>query len=82
MTSQLWDGHAAHGYDESTAAMPTGAAVDFLAPLAPLAPNGRALAFAIGTGRVAVPLSDRGIEAPFTADSRAHISIWQKPETP
>ncbi|MEV6629969.1 hypothetical protein AB0M54_04360 [Actinoplanes sp. NPDC051470] len=79
MTSQLWDEHAAHGYDESTAAMPTGAAVDFLAPLAP---NGRALEFAIGTGRVAVPLSDRGIEAPFTADSRAHISIWQKPETP
>lgn len=79
MTSQLWDEHAAHGYDESTAAMPTEAAVDFLAPLAT---NGRALEFAIGTGRVAVPLSERGIEVAGIDRSTAMLShLRAKPQS-
>jgi len=47
-------GDVATRYDESTAGMP---AVDFLAPLA----QGGALELAIGTGRIAVPLAERGI---------------------
>lgn len=57
-----FDEHVAARYDESAAEMfdstvitPT---VDFLAALAA---NGRALEFGIGTGRIAIPLSQRGI---------------------
>ncbi len=59
----IFDAEAAARYDESAAPMfhpavlePT---VDFLAGLAG---NGRALEFAIGTGRVAVPLAQRGVD--------------------
>jgi SAM-dependent methyltransferase len=58
MTSQLWDSYRAEGYDEGTGWMATEAAVDFLAALAP---GGSAVEFAIGTGRVGVPLSQRGV---------------------
>ncbi len=52
----------AAGYDEASTDMYApdvlGPAVDFLAALAP---GGRALEFAIGTGRVALPLRERGL---------------------
>ena len=50
-------GEVAERYDESTAGMPVEPVVDFLAPLA----GGGALELAIGTGRIALPLAERGI---------------------
>jgi SAM-dependent methyltransferase len=50
-------GEVAERYDSSTAGMPVEPVVDFLAPLA----GGGALELAIGTGRIAVPLAERGI---------------------
>jgi SAM-dependent methyltransferase len=50
-------GPVAERYDESTADMPVQPVVDFLAPLA----GGGALELAIGTGRIALPLAQRGI---------------------
>lgn len=61
-SSDLWDCETARRYDDPTSPMfsaeildPT---VDFLADLTE---GGAALEFAIGTGRVAVPLSQRGV---------------------
>lgn len=45
-------------YDDDTASMDTAATVDFLADLAG---DGPVLELAIGTGRVALPLADRGV---------------------
>ena len=57
----IWDGEAAGAYDTPGTGM---FAPDALGPvvdrLAALAGSGGALEFAIGTGRVAVPLRDRG----------------------
>ena len=50
-------GEIAERYDESTAGKPVEPVVDFLEPLA----GGGALELAIGTGRIAVPLAERGI---------------------
>jgi SAM-dependent methyltransferase len=50
-------GEVAERYDESTADMPVEPVVDFLEPFA----GGGALELAIGTGRIALPLSQRGI---------------------
>jgi SAM-dependent methyltransferase len=50
-------GEVADRYDESTAGMPVESVVDFLEPLA----AGGALELAIGTGRIAVPLAERGV---------------------
>ena len=50
-------GAVAEHYDEDTADRPVGPVVDFLAPLG----GGGALELAIGTGRIALPLSARGI---------------------
>jgi SAM-dependent methyltransferase len=59
---EIWDADAAQGYDTPGTAMfapeVLGPAVDCLARLAG---DGPALEFAIGTGRVAVPLSERGV---------------------
>jgi SAM-dependent methyltransferase len=61
-SSDVWDADTAERYDESSAFMFSpdvlNPAVDFLADLAG---DGPALEFAIGTGRVALPLIDRGI---------------------
>lgn len=61
-SSDLWDEEAAHRYDETSAHMFAGAVldptVDFLARLASTGP---ALEFAIGTGRVGIPLAARGV---------------------
>ncbi len=61
-SSEVWDSETAERYDETSAEKfapdvldPT---VDFLARLAG---SGAALEFAIGTGRVAIPLADRGV---------------------
>jgi SAM-dependent methyltransferase len=50
-------GDMATRYDKSTAGMPVEPVVDFLEPLA----GGGALELAIGTGRIAVPLAERGV---------------------
>jgi SAM-dependent methyltransferase len=59
---EIWDEDAAQRYDTPGAGM---FAPDVLGPavdrLAELAGDGAALEFAIGTGRVAVPLSERGV---------------------
>jgi len=61
-SSDLWDAETAQRYDETSAFM---FAPDVLAPavdfLADLAGDGPALEFAIGTGRVAIPLVERGV---------------------
>jgi SAM-dependent methyltransferase len=59
---EIWDTETAQSYDTPGTGM---FAPDVLGPivdrLTELAGDGRALEFAIGTGRVAVPLSERGI---------------------
>ncbi|AWS43900.1 bifunctional 2-polyprenyl-6-hydroxyphenol methylase/3-demethylubiquinol 3-O-methyltransferase UbiG [Streptosporangium sp. 'caverna'] len=59
---EIWDVDAARGYDTPGTGM---FAPEVLGPtvdrLAELAGDGRALEFAIGTGRVAVPLAERGV---------------------
>ena len=59
---EIWDTETAKSYDTPGTGM---FSPDVLGPtvdrLAELAGDGRALEFAIGTGRVAVPLSERGI---------------------
>jgi SAM-dependent methyltransferase len=61
-SSDVWDASTAERYDESSAFMfdpdVLDPAVDFLADLAG---DGPALELAIGTGRVALPLIDKGI---------------------
>lgn len=61
--SRLWDAHAAAGYDTPGEGM---FAPEVLGPtveiLAELAGGGRALELAIGTGRVAIPLHEAGVD--------------------
>lgn len=61
-SSDLWDEGDAERYDSGSAEMfapgVLGPAVDFLAGLAG---EGAALEFAVGTGRVAIPLAERGV---------------------
>ncbi|WP_263166893.1 class I SAM-dependent DNA methyltransferase [Streptomyces sp. SCSIO ZS0520] len=61
-SSELWSRATAERYDaeeaESSSAAALGPVLDFLAELAG---PGRALEFAIGTGRVGVPLRERGV---------------------
>lgn len=63
MHSEVWDDVTAQTYDDDVAEMcspevvrPT---VDLLAELAA---GGRALEFAVGTGRIAIPLAERGVD--------------------
>lgn len=62
MTRDYWDEHTAAHYDESTFSEfdsdVIGSTVDLLAELAA---GGAALEFAIGTGRIALPLAARGV---------------------
>ncbi len=61
-TDDLWGAAAAGSYDTPGTGMFAPAVLDpTVARLADLARGGRALEFAIGTGRVAVPLSQRGV---------------------
>jgi SAM-dependent methyltransferase len=53
----LFAGQVAEHYDADTASMPVEPVVDFLLPLA----ADGALELAVGTGRIAVPLAERGV---------------------
>lgn len=86
-SSDLWDEEDARRYDEASAAMFTpdvlDPAVEFLARLAG---DGPALEFAIGTGRVAVPLAARGVavhgielSGPMVAQLRKKIDATSLP---
>jgi SAM-dependent methyltransferase len=57
MMTDWFAGEIAERYDESTAGMPVEPVVDFLLPFA----AGGALELAVGTGRIAVPLAERGV---------------------
>jgi SAM-dependent methyltransferase len=82
VSSDVWDEETAAAYEEEAAEMfapgVVGPAVEFLARLAG---SGRALEFAIGTGRIGVPLVQRGVpvtgielSAPMASRLRAKIS--------
>ncbi|MFH9297882.1 class I SAM-dependent DNA methyltransferase [Streptomyces sp. NPDC017520] len=61
-SSELWSRETADRYDDEEAENSSAAALEpALAFLAELAGGGRALEFAIGTGRVGVPLRERGV---------------------
>lgn len=61
--SDLWTDVQAEGYDDADSPMFAPALLEATASfLAGLAEGGRALEFAIGTGRVALPLGERGVE--------------------
>jgi methyltransferase family protein len=65
----------AAGYDESSAAMFDPAVVDPAADLlAELAGDGAALEFAIGTGRIALPLAERGVKVAGIDNSEAMLA--------
>jgi SAM-dependent methyltransferase len=76
VTAEIWDEDAAAAYDGAAAGMYAaevlGPTVDFLAALAP---GGRALEFAVGTGRVALPLSERGVTVAGIDYSRAMVDV-------
>lgn len=63
MSNNVWDQTVAEAYDASSRRMfdddVLQPAVDFLSELAG---DGRALEFAIGTGRIGLPLSERGVD--------------------
>ena len=62
MASITWDRELAQVYDETYAAAFEPSALDpVIEVLAELAGSGKALEFAVGTGRVALPLAARGI---------------------
>ena len=63
MGSHVWSEDVAVAYDKTSASMFEPSVLDPVVDrLADLAGSGRALEFAVGTGRVALPLSARGIE--------------------
>ena len=72
---EIWDDDAARRYDTPGTGM---FAADVLEPmvaqLAELAGGGRALEFAIGTGRVAVPLAARGVPVTGIELSRSMVA--------
>ena len=76
MTSELWNERVAGAYDETSADMFTPdvlePAVDFLAGLAS---GGRVLEFAIGTGRVALPLGARGVAVSGIDSSESMVEV-------
>ncbi len=74
VTDGIFDSSVAPHYDESSADMfdpqVLGPTVEMLAELAS---GGRALEFAVGTGRVAIPLSERGINVTGIELSQAMV---------
>src|SRR4029453_13618834 len=76
MTSEVWDERTAASYDEHAAEMYApevlGPTVDFLADLAS---GGRALEFAIGTGRVACPVRARGVPVGGVGPPPAMVAV-------
>lgn len=76
MTDGVWNEAVAAGYDEGSPDMfdpgLLGSTVDLLAGYAG---GGRALEFAIGTGRVALPLSERGVAVSGIDNSPAMLGV-------
>lgn len=71
----IWDIEVAKSYDTPGVGMFAPEVLDpTVNKLAEYAQNGRALEFGIGTGRVAVPLSDRGIKVAGIDVSHAMVS--------
>jgi SAM-dependent methyltransferase len=59
---EIWDAEAARRYDTPGTGMFAAQVLDpAIHRLADLAGSGRALEFAVGTGRVAIPLAERGV---------------------
>jgi SAM-dependent methyltransferase len=81
-SSDLWDAETAESYDETSAFM---FAPDVLVPavrfLAELAGDGPALEFAIGTGRVAIPLVERGVPVAGVELSQPMVDQLKKKRT-
>jgi SAM-dependent methyltransferase len=88
-SSELWDAETARRYDDPADEMFSpevlGPTVDFLADLAG---GGRALEFAIGTGRVGVPLRERGVPVvgielsePMVEQLRTKVDVETLPVT-
>ena len=76
MASEIWDKRLAEVYDRTYAAMFEPSVLDpMTARLAELAAGGSALEFAVGTGRVALPLAARGVSG-FTGfrDQVSHVA--------
>ncbi|OSC39561.1 class I SAM-dependent methyltransferase [Mycobacterium decipiens] len=75
LQEEIWDADAAESYDTFGAGM---FAPEVLGPtvdrLVELAAGGRALEFAIGTGRVAIPLAERGVSVTGIELSHAMIA--------
>ena len=70
-----FDERIASRYDEDTAEISTPAVVGPMVDLlVDLAGNGRALEFGIGTGRIALPLSERGVDVHGIDLSRAMVA--------
>ena len=82
-SSEVWDADAAATYDEDVAYLATAAV---LAPtidlLVELAAGGAALEFAIGTGRVAIPLHRRGIAVSGIELSQPMIDVLRNKVRP
>jgi len=67
-------GDVAARYDAETVGMPVAPVLDFLEPLA----GGGALELAIGTGRIAVPLAERGVRVAGIDLSRDMVAELRK----
>ena len=87
MSSEVWDAETARRYDEDSAEM---FAPEVLDPtvdlLAELAGDGAALELAVGTGRVAIPLRERGVPVtgielsrPMVDELRRKVSAAELP---
>jgi SAM-dependent methyltransferase len=81
-SSDVWDEATAAAYDEDAAAMFAPEVVEpAVALLAGLAGDGRALGFAIGTGRLGIPLHRRGIPVVGIELSSAMVAQLRKKVT-
>ncbi|MFM9134970.1 MAG: class I SAM-dependent DNA methyltransferase [bacterium] len=88
-SSDLWDEGTAAAYDDDQAAMFAPSVVEPAVDLlASLAGDGRALGFAIGTGRLGIPLTRRGVAVEgidlspaMTARLRAKVGAEELPVT-
>ncbi|MEI7030433.1 class I SAM-dependent methyltransferase [Streptomyces pratensis] len=78
-SSELWTRATADRYDaEETEASSAAALEPALAFLAELAGDGRALEFAIGTGRVGVPLRERGVPVAGVELSEHMVTVLRR----
>jgi SAM-dependent methyltransferase len=76
MSSEIWDESTAATYDADVAALSTPEAVaPAVALLTEFAAGGTVLEFAIGTGRIAVPLAERGVSVQGIELSQPMIDV-------